>query len=143
MMSDPKLKITIGPNPNQDFKITLGDEDVTEKFHVKQLDLRVSGDSGPTTVELLCYVDEVEIMPDTAQIRVIDERRTGRLRQGEQGQWYLVPESEIEEFDCRDRVLREMDGTEENFDDLCQSFTDIFEEYRLSGGPEIVEAVIR
>ena len=69
------LKIVIGPNVNEPggFKVFLGDEDITEKLHVKSMTLKVSSDPDITTVNLECYAENIEILASAVNVTVIKD----------------------------------------------------------------------
>lgn len=60
----------------------------------------------------------------------------GYLRKDDDGHWYLVPESTINQFDS---AMRYIDGCEQysdEWEDAVEDFITEFDEYRLSGGIE-------
>ncbi len=65
------MRIIIPQDPNQ-FEI-LDDEgkNITEQLHVKELSLRIANDTMPTTVQLTCYVESVDLLDTMAEVTII------------------------------------------------------------------------
>lgn len=51
-----RFRIELGPT-SQEFRLFLGDEDITQRLMVKSLSIHVSGDSGYVTANMEVYVD--------------------------------------------------------------------------------------
>lgn len=71
------MRLKIGQNPNKDFQIFLGDEDVTDRMVVKSL--RVSVDPvSMTTATMEVYIDHCDIDIDNTRVNLLPLRRVKR-----------------------------------------------------------------
>lgn len=67
------LRIVVGPNVNDDFQVFIDDKDVTMKLMVKSMSMNIDADTGATTVNLECYADNIEILAEVVNVRVIED----------------------------------------------------------------------
>lgn len=72
------LKIIVGPNPQDNFQVLLGDEDVTDKLLVRSMAFKMDFDTGATTVDLECYADGVEVIADAVNVNIVGREETGQ-----------------------------------------------------------------
>jgi hypothetical protein len=83
MIEKNKLRFVIGPTPNMDFKVFLGEEDISDKLMVKSFSTKLDANTGFTTVSMEVYSDQMEILADVVNVNVVNwPRRTvlGHLR---------------------------------------------------------------
>lgn len=66
------MKIIIGNHTYKDFHV-YDDEgtEITDTLHIKNLRLYLGYDDEPTTVQLTCYVDSVELLNTMAEVTII------------------------------------------------------------------------
>lgn len=72
MIEKNKLRFVIGPTPNTDFKVYIGDQDISEKLMVKSFATKLDAKTGFTTVELEVYSDQMEILADVVNVNVVN-----------------------------------------------------------------------
>lgn len=71
MMEKNQLRFVIGPRPNTDFKVFLGEQEISNKLMVKSLAMRIDADTGFTKVDMQVYADQLEILADVVNVNIV------------------------------------------------------------------------
>lgn len=64
------MRIIIPRDPNEIQVLNNEGENITDQLNIKELSLTVNRNSMPTTVQLTCYVDSIELLETLVEVTI-------------------------------------------------------------------------